>query len=78
MPAADTQAKSGQQDRVTPDEAGGAGDEALPFPASLAEIERAAAVLMVERCGGNKSEAAKALGVSRKHLYVLLRGAETR
>ena len=46
----------------------------LPFPASMAEIERAAAIAMVERCGGNKSEAAKALGISRKHLYSLLRG----
>lgn len=45
---------------------------ALPFPASLQEIEVAAAHAMVERCGGNKSEAAKALGISRKHLYVLL------
>jgi transcriptional regulator with PAS, ATPase and Fis domain len=44
----------------------------LPFPASMYAIERAAAAAMVARCAGNKSEAAKALGVSRKHLYTLL------
>jgi DNA-binding NtrC family response regulator len=48
----------------------------LPFPASLQEIEEAAARAMVDRCGGNKSEAAKALGISRKHLYALLRRRE--
>jgi two-component system, NtrC family, response regulator HydG len=49
---------------------------ALPFPASLQEIEEAAARAMLDRCGGNKSEAAKALGISRKHLYALLRRGE--
>jgi len=44
----------------------------LPFPASLPVIEAAAAHAMVVRCGGNKSEAAKALETSRKHLYTLL------
>jgi two-component system, NtrC family, response regulator HydG len=47
-------------------------DGVLPFPATIQEIEEAAAKAMVERCAGNKSEAAKALGISRKHLYVLL------
>jgi DNA-binding NtrC family response regulator len=50
----------------------------LPFPASLQVIEEAAAHAMVARCGGNKSEAAKALGTSRKHLYTLLSRAEAR
>ena len=49
---------------------------AIPFPASLKAIEVAAAKAMVERCGGNKSEAAKVLGVSRKHLYALLNREE--
>jgi DNA-binding NtrC family response regulator len=49
---------------------------ALPFPAPMARIERAAARAMMEWCGGNKSEAAKALGISRKHLYSLLSRAE--
>lgn len=45
---------------------------AIPFPASMQTIERSAATAMVARCGGNKSEAAKVLGISRKHLYNLI------
>lgn len=48
-------------------------DGPLPFPAPLKEIEEAAAQEMVKRCKGNKSEAAKVLGISRKHLYTLLK-----
>ncbi|MBI4408539.1 MAG: sigma-54-dependent Fis family transcriptional regulator, partial [Gemmatimonadetes bacterium] len=44
----------------------------LPFPASMDEIEQAAARAMVERCGGNKSAAATTLGISRSRLYRLL------
>jgi DNA-binding NtrC family response regulator len=44
----------------------------LPFPAPLAEIERAAARVMVERLEGNKKAAADALGISRSRLYRLL------
>jgi transcriptional regulator with PAS, ATPase and Fis domain len=45
---------------------------AIPFPAPMSRIAQAAARAMTEYCGGNKSEAAKALGISRKHLYALL------
>ena len=48
------------------------GSGELPFPAPMQLIERAAARAMVDRCGGNKSEAAKSLEISRKHLYALL------
>jgi DNA-binding NtrC family response regulator len=47
---------------------------AIPFPATLGEIARAAATAMVERCGGNKSEAARRLDVSRPRLLRLLNG----
>ncbi|HEX8274357.1 MAG TPA: sigma-54 dependent transcriptional regulator [Longimicrobiaceae bacterium] len=47
---------------------------ALPFPASLDVIERAAAAAMLHHCEGNKSQAALRLGISRKRLYQLLGG----
>jgi DNA-binding NtrC family response regulator len=47
-----------------------AGASGLPRP--LRELERDAARAAVARCGGNKSQAALALGVSRKRLYALL------
>jgi len=48
------------------------GDAPIPFPATLDEIERAAARAAVERCDGNKSEAARLLGTTRTRLYRLL------
>jgi len=52
--------------------AAAAGDAPIPFPATLDEIERAAARAAVERCDGNKSEAARLLGTTRTRLYRLL------
>jgi two-component system response regulator HydG len=51
-----------------------AGGEALPFPARLAEIQRAAAQAMVRASAGNRSEAARRLGISRSRLQRLLSG----
>ncbi|HYW06898.1 MAG TPA: sigma 54-interacting transcriptional regulator [Longimicrobium sp.] len=48
------------------------GEGPLPFPATLDQIQRAAARAMLEECGGNKTRAAERLGVSRKGLYALL------
>ena len=45
---------------------------ALPFPATLGEIVRAAAIGMLDQCGGNKSDAARRLGISRPRLQRLL------
>ena len=50
------------------------GEGALPFPAELSTIIRASVVLMLKRCGGNKSEAARQLGISRPRLQRLLEG----
>jgi DNA-binding NtrC family response regulator len=44
----------------------------LPFPADIATITRAAARAMVEFTGGNKSEAARRLDISRPRLNRLL------
>ena len=44
----------------------------IPFPASMDEIEAAAARAMVLRFDGNKSAAADALGISRSRLYRLM------
>ena len=46
----------------------------LPFPAPLAEIQRAAARAMLEAAGGNRSEAARRLAISRSRLQRLLEG----
>ena len=59
------------------EEAGGqreAGNGVLPFPAPLAEVVRTAAMSMLELTGGNKSEAARRLGISRPRLQRLLDG----
>jgi DNA-binding NtrC family response regulator len=52
-----------------------AGGTDLPFPTTLAELQRAAAQAMLELTGGNRSEAARRLGVSRSRLQRLLRGS---
>jgi DNA-binding NtrC family response regulator len=46
----------------------------LPFPARLNDIVRAAAQAMLEATGGNRSEAARRLGISRSRLQRLLEG----
>jgi DNA-binding NtrC family response regulator len=47
---------------------------ALPFPSTLSAITRAAVEEMLRLCAGNKSEAARQLGVSRPRLMRLLDG----
>jgi len=44
----------------------------LPFPATLAAIQRAAARAMLDVAGGNRSQAARRLGISRSRLHRLL------
>jgi DNA-binding NtrC family response regulator len=47
-------------------------DEQIPFPATMAAIARAAAQRMLTYCNGNKSDAARRLGISRPRLQRLL------
>lgn len=49
-----------------------AGTGTIPFPATMDEIEVAAARAMVQACHGNKSEAARQLRISRMRLFRLL------
>ncbi len=44
----------------------------IPFPATLAAITHSAAIAMLDFCGGNKSEAARRLGISRPRLQRIL------
>jgi two-component system response regulator HydG len=67
-PAGMLMAEELQQDVDTqPSAAGG-----LPFPTDLATLNRAAAGRMVELMGGNKTHAARRLGISRPRLLRLL------
>ena len=50
------------------------GGGGLPFPATLNVLVRSAAQAMLELTGGNKSEAARRLGISRPRLQRLLDG----
>ncbi len=56
-----------------PSPAAGSGAGPLPFPASLETIELAAVRSMLELCGGNKSSAARRLGISRSRFHRALR-----
>ncbi|HEY9016525.1 MAG TPA: helix-turn-helix domain-containing protein, partial [Gemmatimonadales bacterium] len=49
---------------------------ALPFPATLAVLNRAAALAMLQLTQGNKSAAARRLGISRPRLQRLLDGLD--
>ena len=52
----------------------GLGGAGLPFPVDLATLTRAAAARMLKLAAGNKSEAARRLGISRPRLLRLLAG----
>ncbi len=60
---------------LAPADAPAARDGGLPFPARLDDIVRAAARAMLETTAGNRSEAARRLGISRSRLQRLLEGA---
>jgi DNA-binding NtrC family response regulator len=53
---------------VAPTETAEAANGHLPFPADLATITRAAVQAMLDLCDGNKSAAARRLGISRPRL----------
>ncbi len=48
----------------------------LPFPSTLADLTRAAALAMLQLTDGNKSAAARRLGISRPRLQRLLDGTD--
>ncbi len=57
---------------LPPKPVGTTGGEGIPFPATLEEITVAAVLATVERHRGNKSAAARALGISRARLQRVL------
>ena len=61
---------------LAPDREPALAEGSLPFPSPLATLAHAAACRMLELCGGNKSEAARRLEVSRKRLQRLLDNSE--
>jgi two-component system, NtrC family, response regulator HydG len=63
-------------DELSPAQATHVPDGELPFPARLDDIVRAAARAMLQATGGNRSEAARRLGISRSRLQRLLGGGE--
>ncbi len=67
----ETSPRSPDRERDADDAGGG-----LPFPATLDELEVAATRRMIEACDGNKSEAARRLGIPRSRLYRILDRAE--
>ena len=54
----------------------GSSGTGLNFPATLDDLEKEAAVTMVDLCAGNKSQAARRLGITRSRLYRLLERAD--
>ena len=59
---------------LTPADQSVASSRELPFPARLNDIVRAASRAMLAATGGNRSEAARRLGISRSRLQRLLEG----
>ena len=47
----------------------GEGDELRPLPEQIAELEQRAIAQALARTGGNRTAAAKLLGISRASLY---------
>jgi two-component system response regulator HydG len=54
----------------------GSAEASLRFPATIDELEMEATLAMMELCAGNKSQAARRLGITRSRLYRLLERAE--
>jgi DNA-binding NtrC family response regulator len=57
---------------TAPSVAGATSRGAIPYPATLSEISAAAANAALKDCDGNKSAAARELGISRARLQRLL------
>jgi len=52
----------------------GSGNTVVPLPEAIAEIEKEMIVRAIKKANGNKTKAAKMLGISRKSLFNKIRG----
>jgi DNA-binding NtrC family response regulator len=73
LPEAVAKAAAGRGVELEPAVDGSSGGPGSPAPGSMEEIEKRAILEALEKCGGNKSQAARELGISRRKLIYKLR-----
>ncbi len=66
--------KAGEKTSVTVVAGEGGSSTVIPLPEAIAEIEKEMIVRAIKKANGNKTKAAKMLGISRKSLFNKIRG----
>ncbi len=68
--------KAGEKTSITAIAQKEGGNTVVPLPKAIAEIEKEMIVRAIKKANGNKTKAAKMLGISRKSLFNKIRGYE--